>query len=294
MKRCARCGNENTDEMRFCLECGSPLPAAPIVINLHGGGEDAVPPPQKKRDVKTDSFDRSVNTQAAGRYPPTYQSAANRPRRSNTKIFLAVGGAVALLALLFTGVAAIVIYNLMSQERADVTPTPTPAPERTVEKDATPTPDATATPTPAPTRASKTPTLKEDNSDVTVKFDGIDVDYNTRQNGRPGMLMRVNFTVTGMKGMDSYLAIHIQRRDGTALAAGPGEYRDVNGNLAVFRTLRPDYDETEYKDLELFLPYDEFDLPRGRHDLKLDVDLLDGKGVAIEHLAYEEFWYEQK
>ena len=97
-----------------------------------------------------------------------------------------------------------------------------------------------------------------------------------------------------MKDVDSYLAIHFQKRDGTPLPAGPGEYRDVNGNLAVFRTLRPDYDDTEYSGLELFLPYDEFELPVGRHELKMDVDLLDGKGVAIEHLAFNDFWYEEK
>src|SRR5690606_41792442 len=64
---------------------------------------------------------------------------------------------------------------------------------------------------------------------------------------------------------------------GTPLPAKPGEYRDVNGNLAAFRSLKPKYDATEYRDLELFLPYDEFKLAKGRHDLKMDVDLLDGE-----------------
>ena len=71
-------------------------------------------------------------------------------------------------------------------------------------------------------------------------------------------------------------------------------YRDVNGNLAAFRTIKPDYEETVYDDLELFLPYDELDLPIGKHDLRMDFDLLDGKGVTIEHLEFKDFWYEQK
>lgn len=289
MKRCGKCGNENSDEMRFCLECGNSLPDAPIMINLQGDTE------QIQGNARTDDFGQSVKTQVGvGQHvPPNYSSAVNRPRRSNTKIYLAVGGILALLLLLFTAVAAVVVYNMMSGERADVNPTPTPTPRTVVEKDS-PTPESEATPKTTSTRQSKTPSLPEDDPDVTVKFDGIDVDYNVRENGQLGMRMIVNFTVTGMKGKDSYVAIHFQTRDGDPLPANPGDYRDVNGNLAAFRTLKPDYDETLYKDLELFMPYDEFDLPVGRHNLKMDVDLLDGNGVIVEHMAFNDFWYEEK
>lgn len=286
MKRCGKCGNENADDMRFCLECGNQLADAPFVVNLQDNATA-----QKQADVKTDSFGQSVNTQVGGQYTPPDYSAANRPRRSNTKIFLAVGGVLALLLLLFMGVAAIVFYNIRSEEKAGLTPTPTP--RRVVGKDS-PSPETSVTPKITPTKESKTPAVEENDPDVTVKFDGVDVDYNVTESGRKGMRMSVNFTVTGLKGKDSYLAIHIQNRDGDPIPANPGDYRDVKGNLAVFQTLKPDYDETEYKDLELFLPYDEIDLPVGRHELRMDFDLLDGKGIAIEHLAFENFWYEQK
>lgn len=282
MKRCGKCGNENSDDMRFCLECGNTLPDAPIVVNI--GGQSG---------AGKQSYGQSVNTEVGGQFQTPHYAASAPRRGSNTKIYLAIGGVVALLLLLLTAVGAVVVYNLMSEERGGLTPVPSPVPSRTIEKDS-PSPEESVTPKTDPTRSSKTPTIPEDDPDVAVKFDGIDVDYNVRENGRLGMRMIVNFTVTGMKGQDSYLAIHFQTRDGEPLPARPGEYRDVNGNLAAFRTLRPDYDETLYKDLELFLPYDEFDLPAGRHNLKMDVDLLDGKGVAIEHLAYNDFWYEEK
>ncbi len=273
--------------MRFCLECGNQLADAPFVVNLQN---DTSP---KQADVRTDNFGQSVNTQVNNQYtPPNY--AAGKSRKSNTKIFLAVGGVVALLLLLFAGVAAIVVYNMMDKERAelDAKPTPTPASNRTIEKDS-PTPKSSATPKISPTKESKPSTLEDDPS-ITVKFDGVTVDYNVEEKGQTGMRMRVNFTVTGMKDKDGYLAIHFQKRDGEAIPANPGEYRDVKGDLAAFQTIKPDYDETLYKDLELFMPYDEIDLPVGKHDLRMDVDLLDGKGVSIEHLAYENFWYEQK
>ena len=37
MKKCQTCNFENVDTMRFCVECGAPLPDAPIVVNLGGG-----------------------------------------------------------------------------------------------------------------------------------------------------------------------------------------------------------------------------------------------------------------
>jgi hypothetical protein len=286
MKRCGKCGNENADDMRFCLECGNQLPDAPIVVNI---GDTT----QKQGDLKTDSFGQSVNTQVGGggQYAQPPFAAANRPRRSNTKIFLAVGGIVALLLLLMTAVGADVVYNMMnSGETVYVKPTPSPDASRTASPEESATPKVVTTP-----KTSKTPTLPEaDDPNVTVKFDGINVDYNVRQNGKLGMKMTVNFTVTGLKDKDSYLAIHFQTRDGDSLPANPGDYRDVKGNLAAFQTLKPDYDETLYKDLELFMPYDEFDLPAGRHELKMDVDLLDGDGIMLEHMAFNDFWYEQK
>lgn len=285
MKRCGKCGNENADEMQFCLECGNQLADAPFVVNIQDNAT------QKQTDVKTDSFGQSVNTQVNNQYTPPDYSAANRPRRSNTKIYLAVGGILALFLLLITAVGAVVVYNTMSGENAELTPTPTP--RRVVEKDS-PAPETSATPKTTPTKQSKTPAVEANDPNITVKFDGVDVDYNVTEDGRKGMRMSVNFTVTGMKGKDGYLAIHIQNRDGDPLPANPGDYRDVKGNLAAFQTLKPDYDDTEYKNLELFLPYDEIDLPVGRHELKMDVDLLDSNGVSIEHLAYNDFWYEQK
>jgi hypothetical protein len=109
------------------------------------------------------------------------------------------------------------------------------------------------------------------------------------------MLMKVTLTITGMKGKDGYVSIHFQKDDGTPLPAkNQGDYRDVNGNLAAFQQIKPEFDDTVYNNLELFLPYAELDLPVGKHDLKMDFDLLDGGGFHIEQLAYEDFWYEQK
>ena len=55
MKRCGKCGNQNTDDMRFCLECGNQLADAPFVVNLQDNTA------QNQGDAKTDNFGQSVN-----------------------------------------------------------------------------------------------------------------------------------------------------------------------------------------------------------------------------------------
>ncbi len=97
MKKCRNCGNENSDEMNFCLECGTPLPAAssPSFTN-----------PQKQSDIDTVAFDnKSVQTVVGQRLSPA------RPQ-NNKKIFLIVGGILSLLLLLFLGGAGLVFYTL--------------------------------------------------------------------------------------------------------------------------------------------------------------------------------------
>lgn len=283
--------------MRFCLECGNQLADAPFVVNLQN---DTSP---NQSNVRTDNFGgQQFGNQSGNQYvPPDYPTTA-RARKSNSKIFLVVGGVIALLLLLFMGVAAIVVYNIMSKETAVATTTPTPT--KSIEKES-PTPKS------SPNQSNRKSTLSDNTTDdsnttvksddttddpnTTVKFEGVTVDYNVTENGQKGMMMKTSFSVTGMKGKDGYLAIHFQKPDGSPLKAnGEQAYRDVNGNLAAFQKIKPDYDNTEYNNLELFLPYDELDLPVGKHDLKMDFDLLNGSGVQIEHLTYKDFWYEQK
>ncbi len=292
MKRCDRCGNENGDQMQFCLQCGNVLPAAPIVVNLQND------PAQKPTEAKTDNYNQSAatqvgfnrNTQSGYSAPPV-----NNPPRSNKgKIFLAVGGVLALLVLFFVAIGAIVAYNVFSTQKAQLNPTPTatPAPTRATDKNS-PTPATTPKNSPSDTNQTTDDTETED-PNVTVDFDGVNVAYNVRDGGRSGMRITSNFTVNGMKESDSYLAIHFQTKDGDPLLAKQGSYRDVKGKLAAFKSLKPKFDKTEYKDLEVFMPYDEFTLPAGRHDLRMDIDLLDGKGLLVKHMSFEDFWFESK
>ncbi len=287
MKKCQVCGNENPDEMRFCLQCGTSLPALPMVINLSGGAA------QKQSKINTASYEKSIQTQAARRNAGLNNFAdipASKPK-SGGKIFLILGGAAIIVLLFLTAGAAIVAYNWDEIAEIFDQPTPTPTP-----KTPTPTPTIpTPTPkTPTPTPATPTPTPTKIDSDVKITFDRVWVDYNVTEKGRKGMRIHVKFSVKNLKDVKSYVAVYFQKKDGTSLTTTNSDFRSQNGNLALFYSIKPSYDDTEYKDVQLFMPYDELKLGKGRHDLKMDVDLIYENGESIGHLTYNEFWYEEK
>lgn len=162
MKKCQNCNYENAETMRFCLECGTPLPeeggvGAPIVVNLAGdkpteslGG--AAPPTNfgaPPRETETFSAGRADVGRNFGNFSPPLPSQTPRPK-SNKKLFLILGGLASLLALLGVAGAAIGYYNFCCQppppapRLASTSPTPSAAPDKT--KSPTPKTSPTASP----------------------------------------------------------------------------------------------------------------------------------------------------
>lgn len=151
MKRCSQCSYENSDQMSFCLECGTPLSAAPLVFNLH----DSAPPSQS--GAPETNLNRSAETVfgASPPLPPPTIALPNAARKkSSGKIWLALGGIFSLFALLITAGALIVYFNWKSKDQMVLTyPTPTAAPTKREDdnKSASPKPFASPTVSPSPT-----------------------------------------------------------------------------------------------------------------------------------------------
>lgn len=295
MKKCQKCNYENADSMRFCLECGTPLPDAPIIINWQDSGT------QKQSNIDTASFGQSMETHVGGRsaFPPNVPAAAAatqaRPR-SRKKLFIILGGIAALFLLVFAAGAAIIGYNLIYPPKPVVyNPTPTASPTRSNEKTPKPSPSKslTATPDASPEDSpedSPTPT----SGDAKTEFDRIWVDYNVTEKGRLGMRVHLDCSVKNMKGVSSYLALYFQKKDGTKLLTNNKSFASKNGQVAVFKALKPAYDDAVYEDSQFFVPYEEFNLPRGKYDLQIDVDLIYESGEMAEHMTTYDFEYEKK
>lgn len=277
MKKCPTCYNENEDLMRFCLQCGTPLPDAPIVVNLGS---------QSGSQGGQSSFGNSMETQFGNRgnfqggfqNPPSFSNLPPaKPKKS--KALWVFGGVFALFVLLGTVGAVVVGYNMWVKDKAkNTTPTPTSTPTATPSE--TPTKSPTKTPTP-----EKTPTPKEtNNSSMSATLTDMWVDYDAVEGGEKGMRIHIDYKVYGMKDVRSYLALYFSKQNGDALYSNNPKYRSSEGTLALYKEMQPGYDSTVYKDVQLFMPYNEIPLGKGKHNLTIAVDVIYYEGGRISHL----------
>ncbi len=291
MKRCQQCNFENTDSMNFCLECGTPL-GNPFQNQQPTVSYPNVTPtnPSNTQETQTvvANFNQSPETQTvvSSQKPGTpHFQAPPRPPKSNSKTFLIIGGILALLVLGGIAVVGIGIVALYSQNNPTPTPTPTVVPTRTVERK-TPTPARSATP-------NATPTVSQ-GTEPSADYEDMWVEFNIKEGGQLGIRAHVSFTAKNMKGIESYLAIHLQKNDTTPIYGKMPGFRAKDGQVAVFKLLKPEYDPAEYKDVQLFIPYTAFGLPRGKYDLQMNVNLIYKTDGLIQHLNLYDFEFEQK
>ena len=279
--------------MRFCLNCGKPLPDAPIVFNLQN--PNVPPPPQSQAGGPgSNPFGQSVQTQFGGNQSGFNQNQFSMvpPARKSggKKIFIAIAGVVFLFFLVLVGVAGIIGYNMMKQENIVVNPSPSPS----AAPSASPSATKSASPTVSP-KTTASPVKPSNLANVKVKFDRVWVDYNVTKDGKMGMRVHVKFDVSGMKGVDSNIAVYFQKEDGSNVMGGSGIYRSKDGRLVALQPLKPAYDDTVYTDLEVFVPFDQLNsaLTKGKYNLKMDIDLTDDDQTLLEHLTFHDFQYEK-
>jgi len=127
-------------------------------------------------------------------------------------------------------------------------------------------------------------------SKITATFKEMWVDFDIYQDNQKGMKIHAKFSVANMKNIDGYLALYFETKDGVRLKSNNTNYRSSSGQLAVYQLVVPSYDETDYNDLALFIPYSEINVASGRNDLKIDADLIYKAGGMIQHLKYYDFW----
>lgn len=126
-----------------------------------------------------------------------------------------------------------------------------------------------------------------------ASFDSIWVDYNIKENDKLGMRIHLKFSTYGMKDMDAYVAIYYEFNDDIAgyLKDKNKAFQSSEGDVALYKSIRPAYDPADYKDLQLFMPYSELDLEPGIYDLTMDVKLIYKEGGMIDRLTYYNFEY---
>ena len=79
---------------------------------------------------------------------------------------------------------------------------------------------------------------------------------------------------------------------GTMLTAANDAYKSKTGQLALLKALKPIYDEAVFKDIQMFMPYDELNLPQGKYDLQMVSYVIYQSGDPVTKLNTYDFQYE--
>ena len=127
-------------------------------------------------------------------------------------------------------------------------------------------------------------------SKISATYKDMWVDYDVYEDNKKGMRVHAKFSVTNMKNVEGYLAIYFETKEGERLKSDVSGFRSTSGQLAAYKSITPGFDLTDYNDLIVFIPYSAFDLTSGKHDLKMDADLIYKEGGMIQHLKYYDFW----
>jgi len=96
-----------------------------------------------------------------------------------------------------------------------------------------------------------------------------------------------------MEGVDLKVMVFFQKEDGTYVKNSSTPHSSNDGRVAAIRELKPGFDDTVYKDLDLFIPYTALDLSKGKYNLKMDADLTKDDEELVQHLTFHEFQFEQ-
>lgn len=131
------------------------------------------------------------------------------------------------------------------------------------------------------------------NAPPIVEFDTAWVDYNVTVEGEKGMVVHTKFTLRNLKDIPLELTVRIQKEDGDTLTSNNSTYRNKGGQLAVFRPIKAGFANAVYQDYDVFIPYNAFNIPPGKYDLKLDADIIYPDGDLLKHLTLYPFTFTQ-
>lgn len=289
MKKCPTCNNENADSMRFCLQCGTPLPDAPMVVDLGGGqgGNTMETKVSNRGNFQQQNFQQPSS---GFQNPPNFSNVPPAaPKKSKT--WLIVGGIAALFFLIFSAGAAVVGYNMLIKP----SPTPNPSPTASTSPSSSASTSPSKSPTKSPTETpDETPTPRTNDGKMSGSLQRMWIDYNVTEGGEKGMMIHVSYKVTGMKGVPSYLALYFSKENGEKLKSDTTGFKSADGQLALYKEMDPGFDPAVYEDTQLFLPYDEIDLPPGKYNLEISADIIYKEGGLIKHLKDHPFVFEYK
>ncbi len=119
-------------------------------------------------------------------------------------------------------------------------------------------------------------------SDLSAQIFSSTISHNIERNGVKGVLINVNFDVNGMQNYTGIVAARFYFSDGGKILDFNDNYNDGYGGAASYGEFTPAYDKASFKSYKLFMPYSEFHLNSGTHDIFMMVSIFCDEWVLAQ------------
>jgi len=137
-----------------------------------------------------------------------------------------------------------------------------------------------------------TPTLRKQGSVTPGK---IWIDYNIKRNGKQGMVVHTRMAVNGLSRRSLKVVVGVETapvgntKAKAVMARSSSLNKSQTGQLAFYKTIVPRNNAYRLSNLTFFVPYSEINVTRGKHNLRLHVDVLDTGAKNNLHVGYHAF-----
>lgn len=92
--------------------------------------------------------------------------------------------------------------------------------------------------------------------------------HNITCNKENGMTIHLHFIINNAYSQDVECCAYFCDKNERPLVDYNGDYNSRDGQVSVGTHVKPAFQQCEYRDLQLTIPYSELHLPRGKHQLK--------------------------
>lgn len=135
-------------------------------------------------------------------------------------------------------------------------------------------------------RTFKPPTTEEAKPRAVNKK--ISFERNAVVDGKRGLKIIANFNVYNLKGVKSDIVFRFKKGN-RYITSSNKSFSTKAGHLSARRYLTPAHSATVYEELEVFIPYKEFNLGYGNHNLQLVSYVIYRDGKIVSHLGNQNF-----
>ena len=117
------------------------------------------------------------------------------------------------------------------------------------------------------------------------------VDFDVYEEGKKGMRIHAKFNINNLKGKKCRAVGWFYYNNGSKLEDTNGEYNTSDGQVSVGQDFTPLYTNTDFNDLEIFMPYEELHLLSGSHKLKFKIGLFENGENGFKQIGNSSDFY---